>query len=56
MEDNEEQLNMCYPLGARGDWTIEQDESLRASVRNYGAKSWKQIASEIPGEKSHVQW
>lgn len=40
---------------SKGIWTPEQDEALRSAVAKHGAKHWKAIALEIPGERTHIQ-
>ena len=39
----------------RGLWTQEQDDALRGAVERHGAKNWKAIALEVPGNRSHIQ-
>jgi hypothetical protein len=35
-------------------WSVEEDDGLRHAVEKYGPKSWKLIATHVPG-RSHVQ-
>ena len=35
-------------------WTSEEDELLKAAVKEFGEKQWKDIAVRIPG-RNHVQ-
>jgi myb proto-oncogene protein len=32
-----------------GKWSEAEDEALRAAVKEFGGKSWKKIASRLPG-------
>lgn len=32
-----------------GKWTEVEDDALRAAVKDFGGKSWKKIASRLPG-------
>jgi hypothetical protein len=57
----ENKSNLCHTTSTptkrdkREKWTPEQDAALRTAVSKYGAKKWKSIAADIPGNRSPIQ-
>lgn len=56
----EAKLQRVNFLGARKPgvvpnmWTTQEDELLKAAVKKYGDKNWRQIAEDVPG-RTHLQ-
>lgn len=51
--------NVLNPEIAKGHWTKEEDEALKALVYKLGAKSWSKIAAELPrrsGKQCRERW